>query len=35
MMNDERIRDLSKDAKGASVLMALDAAEISADDFAH
>jgi len=32
MMNNERIRDLSKDVKRASVLMALDAAGISADD---
>ena len=32
MMNSERIRDLSKDVKRASVLMALDAAGISADD---
>lgn len=32
MMNRERIRDLSKDVKRASVLMALDAAGISADD---
>jgi len=32
MMNNDRIRDLSKDVKRASVLMALDAAGISADD---
>lgn len=32
MMNNERIRDLSKDVKRASVLMALDAAGISSDD---
>ncbi len=32
MLNSERIRDLSKDVKRASVLMALDAAGISADD---
>lgn len=32
MMNSERIRDLSKDIKRASVLMALDAAGISADE---
>ena len=32
MMNNDRIRDLSKDAKRASVLMALDAAGISADE---
>ena len=32
MMNNERIRDLSKDVKRASVLMALDAAGISADE---
>ena len=32
MMNNERIRDLSKDVKRASVLMALDAAGISPDD---
>ncbi len=32
MMDNERIRDLSKDIKRASVLMALDAAGISADD---
>jgi type I site-specific restriction endonuclease len=32
MMNNERIRDLSKDVKRASVLMALDAAGIAADD---
>ena len=32
MLNNERIRDLSKDAKRASVLMALDAAGISADE---
>jgi hypothetical protein len=32
MMNSDRIRDLSKDVKRASVLMALDAANISADE---
>ena len=32
MLNSERIRDLSKEAKRASVLMALDAAGTSADD---
>lgn len=32
MLNSERIRDLSKDIKRASVLMALDAAGISVDD---
>jgi hypothetical protein len=32
MLNSERLRDLSNDAKRASVLMALDAAGISADD---
>jgi len=32
MLNSERIRDLSPDAKRASVLMALDAAGTSADD---
>lgn len=32
MLNSERIRDLSNDVKRASVLMALDAAGISADD---
>jgi len=32
MMNNDRIRDLSRDAKRASVLMALDAAGISADE---
>ena len=32
MMNSERIRDLAKDVKRASVLMALDAAGISADE---
>ncbi|HYM77343.1 MAG TPA: hypothetical protein VE377_15315 [Candidatus Dormibacteraeota bacterium] len=32
MMNSERIRDLSSDVKRASVLMALDAANISADE---
>ncbi len=32
MLNNDRIRDLSKDAKRASVLMALDAAGISADE---
>ena len=32
MMNNERIRDLSKEVKRASVLMALDAAGVSADD---
>ena len=32
MMNNERIRDLSKDVKRASVLMALDAAGTSSDD---
>ncbi len=32
MLNSERLRDLSKDARGASVLMALDAAGISADE---
>lgn len=32
MLNSERIRDLSKDIKRASVLMALDAAGISADE---
>jgi hypothetical protein len=32
MLNSERIRDLSKDVKRASVLMALDAAGISVDD---
>ena len=32
MMNNERIHDLSKDVKRASVLMALDAAGISSDD---
>jgi len=32
MINSERIRDLSKDVKRASVLMALDAAGISPDD---
>lgn len=32
MLNSERLRDLSQEAKRASVLMALDAASISADD---
>ena len=32
MMNNDRIRDLSRDAKRASVLMALDAAGISANE---
>jgi len=32
MLNSERLRDLSEEAKRASVLMALDAAGISADD---
>ena len=32
MLNSERIRDLSKDVKRASVLMALDAAGISVDE---
>ena len=32
MLNSERLRDLSNEAKRASVLMALDAAGISADD---
>lgn len=32
MLNSERIRDLSKDVKRSSVLMALDAAGISVDD---
>jgi len=32
MLNNERIRDLSKEAKRASVLMALDAAGASADE---
>jgi hypothetical protein len=32
MMNNERIRDLSKEVKRASVLMALDAAGISTDE---
>jgi hypothetical protein len=32
MLNSERIRDLSKDVKRASVLMALDAATISVDE---
>src|SRR5579862_1424393 len=32
MLNSERIRDLAKDVKRASVLMALDAAGTSADD---
>ena len=32
MLNNERLRDLSKDAKRASVLMALDAAGISSDE---
>jgi hypothetical protein len=32
MLNNDRIRDLSKDEKRASVLMALDAAGISADE---
>ena len=32
MLNNDRIRDLSGDAKRASVLMALDAAGISADE---
>jgi hypothetical protein len=32
MLNSERLRDLSKDAKRASVLMALDAAGTSVDD---
>jgi len=32
MLNHDRIRDLSKDARRASVLMALDAADISADE---
>jgi hypothetical protein len=32
MLNSERIRDLSKDIKRASILMALDAAGASADD---
>jgi len=32
MMNNDRIRDLSNDTKRASVLMALDAASISADE---
>jgi hypothetical protein len=32
MLNNDRIHDLSKDAKRASVLMALDAAGISADE---
>ena len=32
MLNSDRIRDLSKDIKRASVLMALDAAGTSADD---
>ena len=32
MLNSDRIRDLAKDVKRASVLMALDAAGISADD---
>jgi DNA anti-recombination protein RmuC len=32
MLNSERIRDLAKDVKRASVLMALDAAGISLDD---
>jgi hypothetical protein len=32
MMNNERIRDLSKEVKRASILMALDAAGISSDD---
>jgi hypothetical protein len=32
MLNNERLRDLSKEAKRASVLMALDAAGISSDE---
>jgi hypothetical protein len=32
MLNNDRLRDLSNDAKRASVLMALDAAGISADE---
>ena len=35
MLNSERLRELSKDAKRASVLMALDAAGTSADDLLH
>jgi len=35
MLNSERLRDLSKEAKRASVLMALDAAGTSADDLLH
>lgn len=35
MLNSERIRDLAKDVKRASVLMALDAAGTSADDLLH
>jgi hypothetical protein len=35
MINSDRIRELSKDAKRASVLMALDAAGTSADDLMH
>lgn len=32
MLNSERVRDLSKDVKRASVLMALDAAGTSVDE---
>ena len=35
MLNSERLRDLSKEAKRASVLMALDAAGTSADELLH
>ena len=35
MLNSERLRDLSKEARRASVLMALDAAGTSADDLLH
>lgn len=35
MLNSERLRDLSQDAKRASVLMALDAAGTPADDLRH
>ncbi|HLZ43576.1 MAG TPA: hypothetical protein VKQ11_21600 [Candidatus Sulfotelmatobacter sp.] len=35
MLNSERLRELSKEAKRASVLMALDAAGTSADDLLH
>ena len=35
MLNSERLRDLSKEAKRASVLMARDAAGTSADDLLH